>query len=187
MLAPALTRAVEPQHNGTPHWHMMLFIEPNQAESFQGIVEHYSFEQDGDEKGAAENRCDFKLIDPKKGSATGYIAKYVSKNIDGKDLDKGVYGEDPIMAAQRVEAWASCWGIRQFQQVGGASVTVWRELRRLRNVVHEDETLTELGNAADSGDWAIGRGIVSATNSACSPVLRFGSEQNHRPDQDQLV
>ncbi|GAC06342.1 hypothetical protein GAGA_3508 [Paraglaciecola agarilytica NO2] len=71
----------------------------------------YSFEEDGDEKGAAENRCDFKFIEPKRGGATGYLAKYVSKNIDGKDLDKGIYGEDPIVAAQRVEAWASCWGI----------------------------------------------------------------------------
>ena len=52
-----------------------------------------SLEEDGDEKGASENRCDFKLIDPKKGSATGYLAKYVCKNIDGKDLDKGGYGE----------------------------------------------------------------------------------------------
>jgi hypothetical protein len=40
------------------------------------IIEKYSFEEDGYEKGASENRCDFKLIDPKKGSATGYLAKY---------------------------------------------------------------------------------------------------------------
>ena len=148
-------RVVEPQHDGTPHWHMMLFIEKEHAEGFKSIIERYSFEEDGDEKGAAENRCDFKFIDPKKGSATGYIAKYVSKNIDGKDLDKGIYGEDPIMAAQRVEAWASCWGIRQFQQIGGASVTVWRELRRLRKVLSGDETLSKLTQSADSGDWAM--------------------------------
>jgi hypothetical protein len=114
-------RIAEPQHDGTPHWHMLLFMEKHHVDGFKRIIERYSLEEDGDEKGASENRCDFKLIDPKKGSATGYLAKYVCKNIDGKDLDKGVYGEDPIIAAQRVEAWASCWGIRQFQQIGGVA------------------------------------------------------------------
>jgi hypothetical protein len=152
-------RIAEPQHDGTPHWHMMLFMEKHRIDDFKFIVKRYSLEEDGDEKGAADNRCDFKLIDQNKGSATGYLAKYVCKNIDGKDLDKGVYGEDPIMAAQRVEAWASCWGIRQFQQIGGVSVTVWRELRRFRKPeteksVYEDESFMDIHKAADTGDWA---------------------------------
>jgi hypothetical protein len=40
----------------------------------QGLIRHYALVEDGNEKGAAEYRCDFKLIDPKKGSATGYLA-----------------------------------------------------------------------------------------------------------------
>ena len=120
---------------------LLLFVEQSQVEIVRQTITHYALMEDGDEKGAAENRCDFKLIDPKKGSAAGYIAKYVSKNIDGEHLDKGVYGENPTIAAQRVDAWASCWCIRQFQQIGGASVTIWRELRRLKESFAKDSIL----------------------------------------------
>lgn len=153
VIKPYGFRVAEPQHDGTPHWHILLFVEPHHIDTIQSTITHYALQEDGDEKGAIENRCDFKLIDPKKGSATGYIAKYVSKNIDGEGLDKGVYGEDPITAAQRVDAWSSCWCIRQFQQIGGASVSVWRELRRLKQKLSEDSLLEKARVAADESKW----------------------------------
>ncbi|MBS3798769.1 replication endonuclease [Pseudoalteromonas sp. BDTF-M6] len=63
-IAPYGFRVAEPQHDGTPHWHMLFFIESDKVAALQAVIRHYALEVDGDEQGAAENRCDFKLIDP---------------------------------------------------------------------------------------------------------------------------
>ena len=147
-------RIAEPQHDGTPHWHMLVFLEQRQANEFKNVIEHYALREDGDEAGAKENRCDFKDIDYSRGSATGYIAKYVSKNVNGTNLESDIDGGNAIEAAQRVEAWASCWGIRQFQQLGAGAVTVWRELRRLKTLCNDNKTFTDIFEAADNGKWA---------------------------------
>ena len=146
-------RVAEPQHDGTPHWHMLLFLESEQVDDFKRVVIEYSLQEDGDEAGAIENRCDFKDIDYSRGSATGYIAKYVSKGINGQNLDADLDGGSAPEAAQRIEAWASCWGIRQFQQIGAGSVTVWRELRRLKKLLGLTDNFKSIHTAADSGDW----------------------------------
>lgn len=138
-------RIAEPQHDGTPHWHLLLFM-PHEVVNKKGgamssaavmrsLFLGYFLENDSPtERGAAEYRVDFEEIDWSKGSAVGYVIKYVSKNIDGHGVELDLYGEPAITSSQRVRAWARTWGVRQFQQVGGAPVGVWRELRR----VHPD-------------------------------------------------
>jgi hypothetical protein len=127
-------RIAEPQHDGTPHWHLLVFYPPEHDTKIRATIRRYALQMDGDEAGAQEKRCDFKTMDPSIGTAAAYIAKYVAKNIDGYRLEKDLEGNDSIETSQRVEAWATRWRIRQFQQVGGPPVTVWRELRRVEAV-----------------------------------------------------
>ena len=152
-------RVVEPHHDGTPHWHAMLFVEPEKKVLALRIFREQALREDPNERGAQKYRTKIIQIDPKMGSASGYIAKYISKNIDGYKVDKDLYGKDAKSSAKRIEAWASTWGIRQFQQIGGPSVTVWRELRRLAAEEMEEldfstEQIQGVRKAADEADWA---------------------------------
>jgi hypothetical protein len=146
-------RIAEPHHDGCPHWHMLLFVPADARGQLREVIRDYALRVDGDEAGAAENRVEFVSIDTARGSAAGYIAKYVSKNIDGGgyEVQGDLEGMEKIVPAARVEAWASTWGIRQFQQVGGPPVGVWRELRRLEAGGEYSATVEAARLAADVG------------------------------------
>lgn len=146
-------RIAEPHHDGTPHWHLLLFTPPEHAPGVLGVMRRYALQVDGDEAGADKYRFKAVEIDRSKGTAAGYVAKYVAKNIDGYGVNVDLFGKDPAASAKRVDAWASTWGIRQFQQIGGPSVTVWRELRRLSDGAPAGAIGTAWA-AADGGDWA---------------------------------
>ncbi|MGZ9712567.1 replication endonuclease [Glaciimonas sp. GNP009] len=163
-------RIAEPHHDATPHWHMLLFVRPTARYKTTHIVDvasratrlmkRYAWTAERGEPGAFERRLEVVRIDWNKGSAAGYIAKYVAKNIDGahvgdhKTKDGYVVvpdcvGDLELVPSARIEAWAACWGIRQFQQWGGAPVTVWRELRRIKDdmLVEAPEPMKRAWNA----------------------------------------
>ncbi|EED9166217.1 replication endonuclease [Salmonella enterica] len=151
-------RVVEPHHDGTPHWHMMLFCKPRQRNQIIEIMRRYALKEDGDERGAARNRFQAKHLN--RGGAAGYIAKYISKNIDGYALDGQLDNDTgkPLKdTAAAVTAWASTWRIPQFKPIGLPTMGAYRELRKLPRGVsiadEFDERVEAARAAADGGDF----------------------------------
>lgn len=163
-------RVAEPHHDGTPHWHMLVFVHPDKLPHAISIMQRYALSDDKAELIRTKTRfmktCppftditprfDWKVMDPKEGGATGYIAKYIAKNLDGHAVGDDFEAETPAEeGAVAAGAW-SCWhGIRQFQQIGGPSVSVWRECRRLKDPQgpSRDKLLEDIRRAADAANW----------------------------------
>lgn len=130
-IKPYGLRIAEPHHDGTPHWHMLAFVAPEQADELIAIMQGYAMQESPNEPGADKHRFKVERIRQEKGSAVGYLVKYVCKNLDGEGMGDELDGLPPNESALRVEAWASVHRIRQFQAFGEPPVSIWRELRRI--------------------------------------------------------
>lgn len=202
-------RVVEPHHDGCPHWHLLLFMERAHVKPVDKIFRRYCFQIDGKEYGASKHRYDAKEVcdgtKPKnckpcasrktikktkcpeciklnknKRTATGYIAKYIAKNIDGYNITPDLFSS-PQKSALRVVAWASTFRIRQFQQIGGPSVTVWRQLRKI-HANSQCGRIRKLSKAAQANQWAayvlmMGGPVVERKAQALRPFY----EDNEKP------
>ena len=150
-------RTAEPHHDGCPHWHLIAYGSRRDLRFARRLLRVYALRQDHDEPGAREHR--FRAMEARAGTrGAAYAAKYVSKNIDGKGLEADIdaEGQRKISASvKRVDAWASNWGIRQFQFFGCPSISGWRTLRRLRGPVAVVGSMLERARAAaDDSDFA---------------------------------
>ncbi|HFO8151302.1 TPA: replication endonuclease [Escherichia coli] len=156
-------RSAEPHHDGTPHWHGVLYVHQDHAVALQEILEYYANRDDDVEKvttrkAGRKSHLEIKPVLDDLGSATAYIAKHIGMNIDGCAPGGMNHetGHSLVVTARHASAWASLWGIKQFQFIGSAPVSVWRELRRFNNQAHADRispALGELHRAASEGDW----------------------------------
>ncbi|HEJ8088361.1 TPA: replication endonuclease [Serratia liquefaciens] len=189
-------RVVEPHHDATPHWHMMLFTSKEQRQPVIDIMRRYAMAEDGDERGAAKNRFDCKHMN--KGGAAGYIAKYIAKNIDGYALDgerDHETGELLTETAAAVTAWASTWRIPQFHFIGLPSRGAWRECRKIRSVSLADEfddSVEAVRAAADAGDFAAyilaqGGTNVSRDDQTVRVARRVADEPNAYDEEVQKI
>ncbi|EON4284747.1 replication endonuclease, partial [Escherichia coli] len=136
-------RTVEPHHDGTPHWHMLVFTSQENEARITEIMRNAAIREDRAELGDdISPRFKCKKIDPAKGTPTSYIATYIGKNLDastfmGNDPKTGkpyVDKESGKTMAETVEnaiGWAGLHRIHQFQFFGIPPRQVWRELRRL--------------------------------------------------------
>lgn len=153
-------RVAEPHHCGCPHFHVLLWVPVEQQDELTSLFWQYAHSADNavfpPTGPTLKRRFTAKTIDPEKGSAVGYVVKYICKNVHGAKLNGDEFEAGAIATALRVEAWATTWGIRQFQQVGGPSVTVWRELRRRgdREIIENDEA-NGIRAAANAGAYSL--------------------------------
>ncbi|MDB1122829.1 replication endonuclease [Vibrio algarum] len=147
-------RVAEPHKDATSHGHYFLFCSHAEKNTLIEILKTCAISEDRDELGHdISKRFDVKECDPSKGGATAYIAKYISKNINGNHMPETEAEE----YAYRVRAWASTHRIRQFQQFGGEPVSLWRNLRKANpsDTLPISEELEELRQATDSSKWSL--------------------------------
>ncbi|APP05800.1 replication endonuclease [Vibrio harveyi] len=156
-------RVVEPHQDGTPHWHGVFFMPLEQVAAFIKALQAYQFQRDSEELynslgepkfNAMKARFEAKILDGSEGGAVAYLAKYISKNVDGFGLE-GLTDLDNRKAklqdtVKNVTAWSRKFCFRQFQFQKTPSVTVWRELRRIQDE-QEFCTFEKARRAADNG------------------------------------
>lgn len=193
-------RVAEPHHDGTPHWHLLLWFE-NEAKALTGLETfgRYWLEDGGavaavpdretvlrftsmskeHERGACKNRVNFKRM--YAGGAAGYVAKYVAKSIGHYDVgvqldqtngDAWEVDTRDVKGWQRVDAWAACWGIRQFQAIGQPPVTVWREIRRVTS--DQIDTARMCGDKVASSVWHASQKVGAVAADWCRYMLHQG-------------
>ena len=145
------------KRDGTVHWHVFVFASYDDLLKIDEILKDLAFRENGTELGAKKHRYDFKFIGKAEGGAkaSSYIFRYILGALGSLALKGYTSGDlDKILAEKMSaeEVWAKTYDIRQVQFVGGASVGVWDELRRLEDEL-DDQHLEAMRLACNDNDF----------------------------------
>mgnify|MGYP000586018011 CR=1 FL=1 len=136
-------RVVEPHHDGTPHWHLIIFSKENQRQCLHDCIQNHIV------KGATHKQhlLDIKPVDKKKGSAEGYLVKNITEKVDftGK---KNIPSSEEL---SRINEWGTLWKVHQFEPFGGPKAGMWREARRIAMTAQVDDS--PIWKIVKGGDW----------------------------------
>ncbi|WNJ80496.1 replication endonuclease [Cedecea neteri] len=142
-------RVAEPHHDGTVHWHLLCFMRKKDRRSITAMLRKFAIREDRTELGSNTGpRFKSELINPRKGTPTSYIAKYISKNIDGRGLAKEISketGKSLRDNAEHVSAWASLHRVQQFRFFGIPGRQAYRELRLLASQAGREQLTKKAG------------------------------------------
>lgn len=149
------TRVVEPHHDATPHWHIIMYLNEQDRERVIATFNKYAKKITGLDVNKLVH-----TVSVKNEAIIHYLMKYMASSLPGVadcNAKDDTTGEKYTAMAERAKSWASLWGIRQFQHFGLPEIGVWRECRRIRSMsitVELGAAAEAVRHAADTSDFA---------------------------------
>ncbi|WP_410689176.1 replication endonuclease [Citrobacter braakii] len=149
------TRFVEPHHDSTPHWHLLIYTPQDNDSKVTSTINKY-FSQIFDSS-SLDGIVDIKPVTNE--AILHYMMKFLASSFPGVADEKATNdktGKPISCEAKNAKLWSSQWGIRRFQHFGLPEIGVWRECRKVRshNITHELGHAAEaVRHAADHGDF----------------------------------
>ena len=146
---------MEPHHDSTPHWHILVYIpQENDSKVISTINKYFSTIVDSS---SFDSKIDMKLFTNE--AVLHYMMKFLASSFPGVADENAINdktGKPISCEAKNAKLWASQWGIRRFQHFGLPEIGAWRECRKVRshNITHELGHAAEaVRHAADHGDF----------------------------------
>lgn len=132
-------RVTEPHKDGCPHWHMLVFYNPEIRELLFHEKEGLFYSHFSHSKHALKITYGIRDGVGNEGvaSAASYALKYITKALAGdlnevNTIDSNLNTETTTNSIERLEAWRAATGIRAYQTFGipGLS-TLWNSVRKI--------------------------------------------------------